>query len=56
MAFTANYNVPQERVKKIVLEEHFCTPALIDLERDMEKSIASERWNTTRSASWTLTH
>jgi len=41
MKFTGNYNVPRERVKKIVLEEHFCTPALMDLARDMEKSIAS---------------
>jgi len=45
MKFTGNYNVPQERVKKIVLEEHFCTPALMDLARDMEKSIAPEPMN-----------
>jgi 2,3-dihydroxybenzoate decarboxylase len=45
MTFTGNYNVPQPRVKKVVLEEHFCTPALMELARDMEKSIASEPMN-----------
>ena len=45
MTFTGNYNVPQSRVKKVVLEGHFCTPALMELARYMEKSIASEPMN-----------
>jgi len=38
----SSYNVPQQRVKKIVLEKHFCTPALMKYAQDMEKSIAPE--------------
>ncbi len=42
MTFEPTYSVPTKPVKKIVLEEHFLTPALAKYARDMEKSIARE--------------
>jgi len=42
MTFVPVYTAPPKRVKKIALEEHFCTPALAAYARDMEKSIAPE--------------
>lgn len=42
MSFEPVYNAPTKPVKKIVLEEHFLTPALVKYARDMERSIAPE--------------
>ena len=43
MKFTGEYNIPPKPVKKIALEEHFCTPSMLYLAKDMDKSIAPEQ-------------